>query len=66
MGLILAKLYIIEEEKEKAVEEFETSEVELPRATPNHLNRAWIESKAQQRATAERLRREHTELWGSD
>ena len=43
MGLILAKLYIIEEEKEKAVEQFETSELELPRATPNHLNRAWIE-----------------------
>ena len=40
MGLILAKLYIIEEEKEKAVEEFD---IELPRATPNPSNRAWIE-----------------------
>ena len=40
MGLILAKLYIIEEEKEKAVEQFD---IELPRATSNPLNIVWIE-----------------------
>ena len=41
MGLILAKLYIIEEEKEKAVEEFD---IEMSdRAIPNPSNRAWIE-----------------------
>lgn len=43
MGLILAKQYIIEEEKEKVVEEFESSDVEIPRATPNPLNKSWIE-----------------------
>ena len=43
MGLILAKQYIIEEEKEKVVEEFESSDVEIPRATPNSLNKNWIE-----------------------